>query len=101
MRNVLLDLSLNKEEPKTLIEFLSSATISLTENLHFVYLLQRNDFVNAESLIDKLMKSTRDRTYDLNVPRDIDDLSHNSRTNIRTIDLFGVLASRQVSVEKV
>lgn len=75
-RDLLLDLSLTEEESKTLIEFLGEANISLTENLHFVYLLQRSDFVDAVSLVDKLMKSTRDRSYDLNVPREILTIYH-------------------------
>lgn len=75
-RDLLLDLSLNEEESKTLLEFLDKSNINLTENLHFVYLLQRSDFVDAVSLIDRLMKSTRDRNYDLNVPREILTIYH-------------------------
>lgn len=75
-RDLLLDLSLNEEESKVLIDFLGKANISLTENLHFVYLLQRSDFVDAVSLVDKLMKSTRDRNYDLNMPKEILTIYH-------------------------
>lgn len=75
-RELLLDLSLNEGEAKILLEFLEKGQIPLTENLHFVYLLQRSEFVDAVSLIDKLLKTSRNRSYNLDGPREILSIYH-------------------------
>uniref|UniRef100_A0A336LLA0 CSON013661 protein n=1 Tax=Culicoides sonorensis TaxID=179676 RepID=A0A336LLA0_CULSO len=75
-RDLLLDLSLNEGETKNLLAFLEKANVSLKENLQFVYLLQRSNFVDAVSLVDKLMKSTQNTNYALDVPREILTIYH-------------------------
>ncbi|XP_058447423.1 protein ELYS isoform X2 [Malaya genurostris] len=53
---VLLDLALSEEETRILREYLTRTSQPMAENVHFIHLLQKLDFVEAVHMVDKLVK---------------------------------------------
>lgn len=66
----LLDLTLNKEEGLILREFLENTDFSNGLNLHFVFLLQRNKFVEATELMDRI-NNNNEKNLNLDLPKQV------------------------------
>ncbi|XP_053695804.1 protein ELYS [Sabethes cyaneus] len=74
---VLLDLALSEEESRILREYLSRTNQPMSENVHFIHLLQKLDFVDAVYMIDKLGKK-RTNEYNLEAPKETLALYHSA-----------------------
>ncbi|XP_058821287.1 protein ELYS [Topomyia yanbarensis] len=72
---VLLDLALSEEETRILREYLIRTSQPMAENVHFIHLLQKLDFVEAVHMVDKLEKK-RSNEFSLEAPKEALTLYH-------------------------
>lgn len=72
---VLLDLALSDEETRILREYLTKTNQPMADNVHFMHLLQKLDFVEAVHMIEKLGRK-RSVEYNLDAPREALTLYH-------------------------
>lgn len=72
---VLLDLALSEEETRILRKYLTNANQPMADNVHFMHLLQKLDFVEAVHMIEKLGRK-RSVEYNLDAPREALTLYH-------------------------
>lgn len=73
--DVLLDLALSDEETRILRQYLTKTTCPLADNVHFIHLLQKLDFVEAVCMVDKLGRN-RSTEYSLEAPKEALTLYH-------------------------
>ncbi|XP_055550432.1 protein ELYS isoform X2 [Wyeomyia smithii] len=74
---VLLDLALSEKETRILREYLPKTNQPMAENVHFIHLLQKLDFVDAVRMVDKLGKK-RSNGYNLEAPKEALALYHSA-----------------------
>uniref|UniRef100_A0A8D8J7H9 Protein ELYS homolog n=1 Tax=Culex pipiens TaxID=7175 RepID=A0A8D8J7H9_CULPI len=72
---VLLGLALTDEETRILREYLTKTSQPMADNVHFMHLLQKLDFVEAVHMIEKLGRK-RSVEYNLEAPREALTLYH-------------------------
>ncbi|XP_062555854.1 protein ELYS homolog [Armigeres subalbatus] len=72
---VLLDLAMSDEEIRTLREYLTSTRQPMADNVHFIHLLQKLDFVEAVHMVDRLGRK-RSTEYNLEAPKEALTLYH-------------------------
>lgn len=57
--NAVLDLALSAEEERALCKYLRANPTKLNSNLHFLYLLQRNKYNEANTLVEQIRQSSK------------------------------------------
>lgn len=72
---VLLGLALTDEETRILREYLTKTSQPMADNVHFMHLLQKLDFVEAVHMVEKLGRK-RSVEYNLEAPREALTLYH-------------------------
>ncbi|XP_029719038.2 protein ELYS homolog [Aedes albopictus] len=72
---VLLDLAMSEEETRILREYLTSTHQPMADNVHFIHLLQKLDFVEAVHMVDRLGRK-RTTEYNLEAPKEALTLYH-------------------------
>lgn len=72
---VLLDLAMSDGEIRTLREYLTSTHQPMADNVHFIHLLQKLDFVEAVHMVDRLGRK-RATEYNLEAPKEALTLYH-------------------------